>query len=707
MDKNAIIGMILMAAVIFGFMWLQQPSEAELAARKKQAEAAQIDSLKNKNLNGSQIAAVDSMSQSELEDLRGTIQKFGTATTAEGQTSYKLSANGVELQLNGTAITGTVKLPEGTVEASDVLASTSASPAMHNRALAKLREVTNNFSKNGDFAKCVTGKDSIIALENDSLKIEISTKGGVISSATLTKYKAFNAAHVNLFNSDNNSYSFVLNTNSQRFVTKDYYFTPTEKTDSSVVMMLDLGNGSKWGLKYTLSPKDYIVKMEVVQEHMDRIIPANIPSMDFFWEQKIARHEEGKMFEERNSGIYYKFAGGDVEYMSETSNAKKELNDKMKWISFKNQFFSCVLIADKYFTGANMVSAPYEKEDINYQNFLKNVRAESSIEYNSRVTNPASFHFFFGPNLYPLLSSYDHKISPKEDLNLTKLIPLGWKFFRWINTLVIIPIFDWLGHYISNYGIIILLLTIIIKIILFPFTYKSYMSQAKMKILAPDIKAINDKYPGKENAMTRQQKTMALYSSAGASPFSGCLPMLLQMPILFAMFTFFPSCIELRGESFLWVKDLSAPDAIVTWTTQIPFITNYFGNHISLFCLLMTVTNIIYTKINMDSQASSNQMPGMKWMMYMMPLMFLVFFNNYAAGLSYYYFISLLITIGQTYGCRLFVKEDKVRAQMAANAKKPKKKSGFMARLEAAQREQQAAVREQQKKNNNGKGGRR
>ena len=228
-----------------------------------------------------------------------------------------------------------------------------------------------------------------------------------------------------------------------------------------------------------------------------------------------------------------------------------------------------------------------------------------------------------------------------------------------------------------------------------------------MKILAPDIKAINDKYPGKENAMTRQQKTMALYSSAGASPFSGCLPMLLQMPILFAMFTFFPSCIELRGESFLWVKDLSAPDAIVTWTTQIPFITNYFGNHISLFCLLMTVTNIIYTKINMDSQASSNQMPGMKWMMYMMPLMFLVFFNNYAAGLSYYYFISLLITIGQTYGCRLLVKEDKVRAQMAANAKKPKKKSGFMARLEAAQREQQAAVREQQKKNNNGKGGRR
>lgn len=224
------------------------------------------------------------------------------------------------------------------------------------------------------------------------------------------------------------------------------------------------------------------------------------------------------------------------------------------------------------------------------------------------------------------------------------------------------------------------------------------ISQAKMKLLAPDIKEINDKYPGTENAMTRQQKTMALYSKAGASPFSGCLPMLLQMPILFAMFAFFPSCIELRGESFLWVKDLSAPDAIISWNAQIPFITNYFGNHISLFCMLMTVTNIIYTRINMQNQGGGNQMPGMKLMMYLMPLMFLVFFNNYAAGLSYYYFISLLITIIQTYVFRYFIDEKKMRAKMAENAKKPKKKSGFMARLEEAQRQQQAMMREQQKR---------
>ena len=265
-----------------------------------------------------------------------------------------------------------------------------------------------------------------------------------------------------------------------------------------------------------------------------------------------------------------------------------------------------------------------------------------------------------------------------------------------------IPIFDFLSKYIGNAGIVILLLTIIIKIVLAPFQFKSYISQAKMRILAPDIKAINDKYQGQENAMVRSQKTMELYSKAGVNPMSGCLPMLLMMPLLFAMFRFFPSCIQLRGESFLWVQDLSAPDAIWSWDAQIPFITNYFGNHISLFCLLMTVTNIVYTKVSMSS--SGNQMPGMKWMMYLMPLMFLVFFNNYAAGLSYYYFLSLLITIIETYSVRLFVKEDKVRAEMAAKAKQPKKKGWWAQKLEEAQRQQKAMMEEQQRRNHNGKG---
>lgn len=303
------------------------------------------------------------------------------------------------------------------------------------------------------------------------------------------------------------------------------------------------------------------------------------------------------------------------------------------------------------------------------------------------------------PNEYKLLDKYS-EVANDEDLELTRLIPLGWSMFRWINTIIIIPIFNFLGTLDLNYGIIILILTFFIKLVLFPLTYKSYSSQAKMRVLAPDIKAINDKYPGQENALKRQQKTMELYNQAGANPMSGCLPMLLQMPILIAMFSFFPSCIELRGESFLWADDLSAPDIIFSWDAHIPLISTFFGNHISLFCLLMTAVNIIYTYINMQSNPSNNSMPGMKWMMYLMPVMFLVFFNNYAAGLSYYYFLSLLITIAQTYAFRFIIKEDKVRAKMAENAKKPKKKSGFMARLEEAQRQAQAAQREQEKRRN-------
>ena len=294
-----------------------------------------------------------------------------------------------------------------------------------------------------------------------------------------------------------------------------------------------------------------------------------------------------------------------------------------------------------------------------------------------------------------MLSSLDKEIPGAEDdsLDLTNLIPLGWPIFRWINTLIIIPVFTFLSKFISSYGLIIFLLTVFIKVILFPFTYKSFKSQAKMRLLAPEIKEINEKYPGQENAMVRNQKTMALYSKAGASPMSGCLPMLLQMPVLIAMFWFFPSAIELRGQHFLWATDLSAPDVIFT----LPFTIPWYGNHVSLFCLLMTATNIIYTRINMQNQGGSAAMPGMKWMMYLMPVMFLFIFNDYAAGLSYYYFLSLLITIIQTYLFRYFTDEEKMRAQMKANAAKPRKKSGWMARLEEAQRKQQAILREQQK----------
>ena len=495
-----------------------------------------------------------------------------------------------------------------------------------------------------------------------------------------------------IFEGDKNTFNFQLPLPSP-VETADLYFTPRVLNDSTVRMALEVTPDAYWGIEYTLPRgESYVVRMKVVQKNMAAIAQSNNRNLGFTWTQEVARQEKGRMFEERNSGLYYKYAGGSVDHLNENKDDTEDRKAKIKWIGFKNQFFSTVIVADRNFNTADFQSTVLQGSD-----YLKALQTQAVVnDYDWNSPNPASFSLFIGPNLYPLLSDLDRQIGGDEDLSLTRLIPLGWSIFRWINTGVVIPVFTFLGKFISNYGIIILLLTIFIKLILFPLTYKSYKSQAVMRVLAPDIKAINDKYPGTENALTRQQKTMALYSQAGASPMSGCLPMLLQMPILFAMFAFFPSCIELRGQSFLWAHDLSAPDAIISWSGNIPLVTEYFGNHISLFCLLMTVTNIVYTYLNMQNQA--NTMPGMKWMMYLMPVFFMIFFNNYAAGLSYYYFLSLLITIIQTYAFRYIIREDDVRRKMKEAARKPKKKSGFMARLEEMQKQQQAMLREQQKR---------
>ncbi|MBR1544259.1 MAG: membrane protein insertase YidC [Muribaculaceae bacterium] len=689
MDKNTITGLILMCLVITGFMWLNKPSEEQLAEQRR-AQAEKVEQAKKEQ---AVVAVADTLNAEDLNAIKAVLAQYGDSST------HSLKAEGVNLRMTDGDVEGEVTVGGKAVSLASLKTSGKLDAKEQNTAMNKLREVVNGYVRNGAFASHLSGKAETITIANDSLRLELSSKGGVISRATLLGYKAYNAPNVDVFTPEDNNYSFTLNTNSQRFDTKDFYFIPEQINDSTVLMSLNLDGGAKWGLRYTLIPGSYMVKMEVVQENMTNVIPTNITIMDFNWTHKMARHEEGKMFEERNSAIYFKYAGkdGDVKYLKESGSDSKDVQDRIKWFSTKNQFFSAALIADSYFVGGQMQSDEISKDSPEYADYLKTMSITSQLEYSSENPNPASFHFYLGPNKYHVLSSYD-KYSPDEDLKLTHLIPLGWKLFRWINTGVIIPIFNWLGKYIANYGIIILVLTIIIKIVLSPFTFKSYMSQAKMRLLAPDIKAINDKYPDQADALKRQQKTMELYSRAGANPMGGCLPMLLQMPILFAMFTFFPSCIELRGQSFLWAQDLSAPDAIVRWSGQIPFVTNYFGNHLSLFCLLMTVTNIAYTYLTMQSQQQSQAMPGMKWMMYLMPIMFLVFFNNYASGLSYYYFVSLLITIMQTYACRAFVSEEKVRAKMAENAKKPKKKSGLMARLEEAQRQQQAMLKEQERR---------
>ena len=689
MDKNTLIGMLLMGVVIFGFMWLNQPSEAEMAERQRQIDS--IAAVQRANDRAAAVTGnVDTLSRDDITLLTGVLQNL----PADHAT---INNEGVVLSMKDGKIDGTITVADTTVTWDEIIATTSKNPATHNLAVQAVQRALDVYAKNGSFAGSLTGTEEFVTLENDSLKVELSTKGGIIAKATLKGYKTYKTPQLVLFDKGDNDYSFTLSNNTQRFETKNFYFTPKQLNDSTVLMNLQLDGGAQWGLKYTLVPGSYMVRMEMVQQHMSRIIPLNINLIDLDWHQKISRHEFGKQFEERNSGVYYKFAGegGDVKYMRESGSDEKEVKEKLKWVSAKNQFFSTVLISDSIMSTAKMSSSD-TKDTQYYEDYLKDINVHTMIPYSSDQAEPASFYFYMGPNRYHMLSSYD-KYSPKEDLKLTHLIPLGWKLFRWINTGIIIPVFDWLGKFMTNYGLIILVLTIILKLVLSPLTYKTYISQAKMRFLAPDIAKINEKYPNQEDAIKKQQKTMELYRLAGANPMGGCLPMLLQMPILIAMFTFFPSSIELRGQSFLWANDLSAPDKIVEWSTHIPFISNTFGNHISLFCLLMTVTNIIYTYITTKSQAQSQSMPGMKAMMYMMPLMFLVFFNNYASGLSYYYFISLLITILQTYSCRLFITEDKVRATMAANAAKPKKKSKWLERMEQAQKMQQ----QQQKQRSN------
>lgn len=695
MDKNSILGIVLMAAIIIGFMVINQPSEEQLKAQREQAEKmAEAERAKSDTGN---VLRVDSINGAELTTIANTVREFGRRDTVSSVTTLSVGDADITLSADG-ALGGTVDAGNGKrVAIADLAANRwdKMTTAEASAAVTNLRAALADAARYRGFARYISGDSTTVKLANKLLTLEISNKGASIARATLNDYKAYDSTRVELMSPETDHYSFTLTSANQHFDTDKFYFTPTLVGDSAVVMALDLGDGARFGIRYTLSPDSYLVKMDVIQEGMQTIIPSSVASMDFNWSQKMRRLEAGRVFEERNSALYYMFLDGNVENLSENSSEAKDVDERFKWVGYKNQFFSTVMMARTNFSAASFDSQILENDP----NFIKTFDTRATLEYSSTQPNPASFVFYMGPNSYPLMSDIESNIFPEENMHLTKVIPLGWSLFRWINTLIVIPVFSLLGSFISSYGLIILLLTIFIKLILFPFTYKSYMSQARMRVLAPEVKAINDKYPGQENAMKRQQETMALYSRAGANPMSGCLPMLLQMPILIAMFSFFPSAIELRGESFLWAKDLSAPDAIVSWTANIPFISSTFGNHISLFCLLMTVTNILYTRITMQNQPSSSSMPAMKWMMYLMPLMFLFFFNNYAAGLSYYYFLSLLITIVQTYIFRKVVNEEKVRAKMAENAKKPRKKSGFMARLEEAQKRQEALMREQAKAN--------
>lgn len=546
-------------------------------------------------------------------------------------------------------------------------------------AAANIEVVTDSATQvasaiNGAISNAVDGELQFFTIENNLIKLIISSQGGRIYSAELKEYKTFQQKELILFDGDQNRFGFPFNHNNRVYHTNDLYFRAANVTAHSVDMIVDADNEGKLVYSYNLEDDSYMVDFTIKSVNLQNQFSINTPAIDLEWKMAMPAQEKGRAMEVQNSGVYYRFHQADVDWLNASKMVQEDIRTKLDWVAFKDQFFSSILIAKSPFTGASLSSDPHNDHQ---GNTIRDVEAKVGIPFDFNQSTEAEFNFFFGPNYFYTLNQY-------KDLELTRLIPLGWGIFGWINRIVVIPVFKFLEGFISNYGIIILILTILIKLVLFPFTYKSYMSTAKMKVLKPQIEEINKKIP-KEKAMERQQATMNLYKKAGVSPMGGCLPMLLQMPILFAMFRFFPASIELRQESFLWAEDLSAYDSII----DLPFTIPLYGDHISLFCLLMAAVNIFYTRINAEMTQSSNQMPGMKTMMYMMPVMFLVFFNNYASGLSYYYFVSTVITVGQTLLIRRFVDEEALLKQIKANQKKPVKKSKFAQRLEEMARQQQ------------------
>jgi len=633
MDKNTWIGFLLIAAIIVGFSFVNRPSEEELAERKR------------------------------VQDSIALVQ-----------------AQEIEAKLISEQITAQLQAEQATNTPAEDL----------KQQLAAVY---------GPFADAAQGQEGLITLENEKVRIGIAYRGGRVVKAELKEYKAYGDSINNLclFQNEESTLNFTLVTNSNRILaTQNLYFVAASQTtdaegNTTLTMRLNTNIEDCYlDFVYTLPANDYMVGMSIQPHNMQLALAQNMSSIEMQWNQSIPQQEKGRKFEERYAQLQYMFVGGDIDKLSEQKADRANESARLKWIAYKDQFFSTVMIAEDAFESTTMESTPLNQ----HSKYIKEYKTTTSLPLDITGQKSTNIRYYFGPNHYNTLKAYDKDVVSVEKLHLNELVPLGWKLVSWINKILVIPMFDLFTSWGLHIGLVILLMTLVIKLILLPFVFASNKSSAKMRVLKPQLDEINAKYPP-EKMQERQQATMALYQKAGVSPMSGCLPMLFQFPVLMAMFWFLPTAIELRGQSLFWADDLSTYDAIITWNTPIPL----FGTHLSLFCLIMTVVNIVYTHITMQQQSGGQEMKMMRWMMYLMPLMFLFFFNDYAAGLSYYYFVSLLMTIIQTMIFRWAVDDKKVLAEMEANAKKKgnQKKSGFAARLEEMQREQQRLAREQAK----------
>jgi YidC/Oxa1 family membrane protein insertase len=530
----------------------------------------------------------------------------------------------------------------------------------------------------GIFAGSATGDNDLITLENNKVELKISKKGGRVYSARMKDYRTHDALPLILFSGDSTVFGFNFFTADNKAVqTNNLFFKPvnTQKVydassrAQSVVLRLMADSNRYIEYKYTLAPDKYMVDFSVNFKSMEGIIASNQNSITLDWKMYMPQQEKGRQNEENYSDITYKYYQDDVEYLKQRQSKEIEKTDittKLNWVAFQDQFFSSVIISNDFFLNGSLSST----RTLTSKKYIRYYTSELGVPYNPGSANAINMKLYYGPNSFTILR--------KEGLQLEKLVFLGKNIIGWINRFAIIPIFNWLNDYIKNYGLIILILTLIIKVVLFPLTFKSYQSTAKMQVLKPLVDELGKKYPKKEDAMRKQQATMDLYKRAGVNPMGGCLPMVLQMPILFAMFRFFPVSIELRQEHFLWATDLSTYDSIL----KLPFMIPMYGDHVSLFTLLMTASTLLTMKMTGSSPGSDQ--PGMKLMMYMMPIMFMLILNNFSSGLTYYYFLANILTYLQNIVSKRFINTEAVLATLEENKKKPVKKSKWQQRLEDA-----------------------
>ena len=557
-------------------------------------------------------------------------------------------------------------------------------------ATTQSQNATLHLDSTSMFYGASQGAEQLTTLENNVVKLTFTNKGGRVCAAILKDYNGQDGKPLMLFDEKDSGMNFAFEGKNENILTEDMYFQPTNVTDSTVTMRLAANNGGYIDFDYKLLPDAYMVNFTIRANGMQNFFSPALNTVNINWRQRARQLEKGFSFEQRYTSLTYKPVEKSSDYLNEMKEAKEDVTDRLDWIAFKNQFFSSVFLADADFEKTKLSS----KMETQGSGYIKDYSAEMSTVFDPTGEKTTQLFFYFGPNHYKTLTALDKGRTEKWELN--RLVYLGWPLIRWINKWFTINIFDWLSSWGLSMGIVLLLMTLIVKAVVFPATWKTYISSAKMRVLKPKIDEIGKKYPKQEDAMKKQQEVMGLYSQYGVSPMGGCLPMLIQFPILMALFMFVPSAIELRQQSFLWADDLSTYDAFINFPFHIPFL----GSHLSLFCLLMTVTNILNTKFMMQQQdtGANPQMAAMKWMSYLMPVMFLFILNDYPSGLNYYYFISTLISVVTTLIMRKTTNEEALLAELEAKKKDPKKmkKTGFAARLEAMQKQQEQMMKEKQ-----------